>query len=282
MTRRQKQWLARILAGGLVGLAVLIPLGGLFNDLVNGGLIAMGFHTPFQLVSYDLERLTGSHTLALAVQLLLYFALGAAAGVATLPFADSGPSLVRRSLCHFAATAALLTLTCTLLGWAWSWGAMAVYLVLLAAVYALIWLGRWVGWYAEAEVIREKLGLAPAPSPLKWRETLPYLPFAALLCLILPLALRLLDPADVPLLSGMLYPWLLLPVGTLCSAFSLARRHGFCPLYPPACALLLLVFLPLARLCSNMSDWPLLPIGFCFSLLGAVLGATVRRERSGY
>lgn len=280
MTSRQKQWLSRLILGGLMGIAVLVPLGGLFNDLVSGGLIAMGFHTPFRLVSSELERLTGSYLAALAVQLLLYFSLGAVVGVATLPFADDGRALVLRSLGHFAVTAALLTLTCTLLGWAWAPQAMAVYLILLAAVYGVIWLGRWVGWYAEAEAIREKLGLGPAPSPLKWRETLPYLPFAALLCLVLPLALRLLDTEDVPVLSGMLYPYLLLPVGAFGSAFCLARRRGFCPLYPPACALLLLVFLPLARLCSNMNDWPLLPIGFCAAVLGIVLGSTLRRARN--
>ena len=32
MTDRQKQWMIRILLGGLIGIAVLIPLGGIFND----------------------------------------------------------------------------------------------------------------------------------------------------------------------------------------------------------------------------------------------------------
>ena len=141
----KKRALVRAAVGGLIGVAVLIPLGGLFNDLVSGGLISMGFHTPFRLVSADLEWRVGSAPLALVIQLALYFLLGAAAGVSTLPFADDGPTLILRSLAHFALTAGLLTLTCTLLGWAWSWQAMGVYLVLLAAVYLLIWLGRWVG-----------------------------------------------------------------------------------------------------------------------------------------
>ena len=88
MTRRQKQWLIRILIGGLIGIVALIPVGGLFNDLVSGGLIAMGNHTPFRLVSYDLERLVGPA--ALGVQLGLYFLMGAVVGVSTLPFADDG------------------------------------------------------------------------------------------------------------------------------------------------------------------------------------------------
>ena len=276
----KKRALVRAAVGGLLGVAVLIPLGGLFNDIVSGGLISMGIHTPFRLVSADLTLRLGSAPLAFAVQLALYFLLGAVVGVSTLPFAGDGPTLVLRSLAHFALTAGALTLTCTLLGWAWSWQAMAVYLVLLAAVYLLIWLGRWVGWYAEVSAIREKLGLPPGPSPLKWRETLPYLPFALLLCLALPMALRLLDAADVPVLSGLLYPYLLLPVGGFFSGLSLGKRQGLCLLYPVLCALCALVFIPLARLVSNMADWPLLPIAAGFSLAGVLAGAALRRIRN--
>lgn len=168
MSVRQKQWLLRIVLGGLVGVAVLIPLGGVFNDLVSGGLLAMGNHTPFRLVSYDLEHLTGSVPLALAIQLALYFLMGAVVGVSTLPFADSGPALLRRSLAHFAVTAGSLTLLVCLCGWNWGqlWP-LAFYLGLLAAVYLLIWLGRWVRWYTEVSAIRKKLGLTPDPSPWK-------------------------------------------------------------------------------------------------------------------
>ena len=234
----KKSVLSRALAGGIIGLVVFIPLGGLFNDLVNGGLITMGPHTPFRLVSYDLEALVGSASLALAIQIALYFLMGAVVGIATLPFTDSGRELVLHSLVHFAVTAGLLILTCTLLGWAWSWQAMVVYLILLAVVYLLIWLSRWVGWYIEVMAIREKLGLPSGPSPLKWRETLPYLPFIALLCLIFPLVLTPFDAADVPVLRALLYPWLLLPVGSFFSGLSLGKRQGFCPLYPLAGALL--------------------------------------------
>ena len=76
----KRQWIARGAAGGIIGLAVLTPLGGLFNDIVSGGLIAMGGHTPFRLVSSELVWLVGSAPLALVIQLVLYFALGAALG----------------------------------------------------------------------------------------------------------------------------------------------------------------------------------------------------------
>ena len=162
MTEIRRQWLIRIFLGGLIGVAVLIPLGGLFNDLVSGGLIAMGNHTPFRLVSYDLERLTGSVPLALAAELLLYFLMGAVVGLSTLPFADGGKALVLRSLAHFAATAAVFAALVVLCGW--NWGEilpLAIYLGLLSAVYLLIWLCRLVGWYLELAAMRRKLGLVP-------------------------------------------------------------------------------------------------------------------------
>ena len=241
MKKPEKQALLRMVAGGAAGVILLLPLGGLFNALVSGELIAMGPHTPFLLVSSDLVRLADSEVLALVIQLLLYFALGAVVGLSTVPFADNGRSLVLRSLAHFAVTAGVLALTVWLLGWAWSWQALAVYLVLLAAVYLLIWMARWVGWYAEVADLRARLGLAPGPSPLKWKESLPYLAFAIGLCLLLPVILRLLDPPDVPVLTGLLLPYLLYPVGGFFSGLFLGRRHGLCLLYPAEGGLLCLV-----------------------------------------
>ena len=275
MTDRQKQWLIRILLGGLIGIAALIPLGGVFNGLVSGGLIAMGPNPIFRLVSYDLEHLTGSASLAFAVQLGLYFLMGAVVGLSTLPFADDGPTLVLRSLAHFAATAGALTALVVLCGWNWGeFWPVALYLGLLAAVYLLIWLGRWVGWYVEVAAIRQRLGLSPGPSPLKWRETLPYLPFAALMCLVLPMVLRLCE-SPIPLLTA-IYAMLILPVGGFFSGLFLGRRQGFCPLYPVMCALLTLCFVLLARLVSNVADGAMIPIALCSALPGNAVGAFCR------
>ena len=275
MTDRQKQWLIRILLGGLIGIAALIPLGGVFNGLVSGGLIAMGPNPIFRLVSYDLEYLTGSASLAFAVQLGLYFLMGAVVGLSTLPFADDGPTLVLRSLAHFAATAGALTALVVLCGWNWGeFWPVALYLGLLAAVYLLIWLGRWVGWYVEVAAIRQRLGLSPGPSPLKWRETLPYLPFAALMCLVLPMVLRLCE-SPIPIFSA-IYAMLILPAGGFFSGLFLGRRQGFCPLYPAVCALLTLCFALLARLVSNVADGAMIPIVLCSVLLGNAVGALFR------
>ena len=211
---------------------------------------------------------------------LLWSLFGALAGIATLPFADGGRQVLLRSLCHFV----LMGLTL----WAWVMlnfpyeplpGLMLTFLLPYGLVYVLIWLGRWVGWYAEAAQIREKLGLAPGRSFLKWKETLPHIVFALLLCLVVPLVLRLCDAHDVPVLSGLYDPYLLLPLGGFLSALSLGRRQGFCPLYPLSCTGAILLFIPLARLCSNMDDWPLIPIALVSTLLGNALGAKDQARR---
>ena len=267
----RKKAAARILAGGLLGAAGYLLLSFVTQPgAFFGGSFALDFTFCFNARVPE--------ALGAALGLLLWFAFGAEIGVATLPFADGGATLVCRTLLHFAAMAATVA--------AWSLlnfrpVETLAFLVPLALVYVLVWLGRWVGWYVELTAIREKLGLAPGPSPLKWRETLPYIPFAALLCLLLPLVLRLCDGGYVPVLSGLLYPYILLPVGAFCSGLSLGRRWGFCPLYPAACVLGILVFIPLARLFSNMYDWPLVTIALVCSLAGNLAGSALRRVRKG-
>ena len=266
----RKKALPRVLLGGLLGVAGYLLLSFVTQPgAFFGGSFALDFTFCFNARVPE--------ALGAALGIALWFAFGAEIGLATLPFANDGPALVRRSLLHLAAMAATVS--------AWSLlnfrrpAETLAFLVPLALVYALVWLGRWVGWYAEVAAIRARLGLAPGPSPLKWRETLPYLPFAALLCLALPLALRWIDTVDVvPVLSGLLYPYLLLPIGGFFSGLSLGRRQGLCPLYPLACVLCLLAFIPLARLCSNMFDWPMIPIALAFTLPGNLAGAAWRRR----
>jgi len=206
---------------------------------------------------------------------LLCAALGAAAGMATLPFADDGARLLLRSAAHFGITATLFALLAAQLG---ARGVeLLVWVGILALLYAVIWLGRWIGWYVEVVQLRTLLGLAPGPSPLKWRETAPYLPFILLLCCALPLALRWIDRAfvgDVPVLSGLILPYLLLPVGGFCTGMSLGKRQGVCPLYPAAC---FVCYLPMVFLLFNSSA-----LFHCFmvavpALAGNVLGWLYRR-----
>ena len=271
MEEIKKQWLPRALIGGCVGIAAHVLLGYLLGSFsLFGPSHFSGFIFPYCNFPDEIEPL------GVLLSFALFALFGAEVGVATLPFADSGRELVARSLIHYAVTAATVCL----------WAGLNVcstpadYLTFLAPltlVYLIVWLGRWVGWYTEVAAIREKLGLAPGPSPLHWRESLPYVGFAAFLCLALPLALRLLDD-PTPVLSA-LYGCLLLPVGGFMSGLSLGRRHGFCPIYPAACVGFILIFIPLARLCSNMADGALIPIALLSTLAGNLAGAACHRQK---
>lgn len=225
-----KQAQRRTTLGILAGLAVHILLSYLLGlQAFLGPEIAAVFICPTCSFPPPFEGC------GVLLSILLFALLGAEIGIATLPFADRGPSLLGRTAAHFTLMAATVALWAGL-----NFGQTGALfgLILLASVYVLVWLGRWVGWYVEVAAIRAKLGLAPGPSLLHWRETLPYLVFALGLCLGLPALLRLLDPQDVPVLSGVYFPFLLLPIGTFCSGVSLGHRHGFSPLYPVVCALL--------------------------------------------
>ena len=249
MKKLDRACLARIIMGGVLGLVASVAL------------------VPY---------LTNARSPSLAA-CLLCTALGATLGAATLPFADAGPPLVRRSLLHLGATAlevALVLWLCVDLrdGWAW-----ALWMGMLVLFYAVIWLGRWIGWYVEVMQLRPLLGLAPGPSPLKWRETLPYLPLVLLLCDVLPPVLNWIDHAavaDVPVLSGLLLPYLMLPVAGFCSGLSLGKRQGVCPLYPVAC---FVCYLPMVYLVYNYTA-----LFHCFmiavpALAGNMLGWLYRR-----
>ena len=268
--------IVRAMIGGVLGMAFFLLLAWLTQpgSLFSGRL------------SFDFTFCYNSHVpevLGAALGFLLWFLFGAQTGLATLPFADAGRILLLRSLAHFGA----MSLTM------WVWvalnftyeplpGLLLTFQVPFTLIYLLVWLGRWVGWYAEAAQLREKLGLTDGVSPLKWREALPHMAFALLLCFVVPTVLRLCDANDVPVLSGLLYPYLLLPIGGFCSGYSLGKRQGFCPLYPLACAVSVALFALAAKLYSNMADGALLLIALGFSLGGNGLGALVawlRRRR---
>ena len=85
----------------------------------------------------------GSRFWAAAYQVGTVFLLGAAVGISTAPFAEDGPTLLKRSLLHFILTG--------LLAVAAGWFVYPPYVVLCfyVTLYALIWLGRWVGWYMD-------------------------------------------------------------------------------------------------------------------------------------
>ena len=270
LTDNKKQMLIRAFIGGCIGVALHVLLGYLLGCFtLFGPSHFTGFEFPYCNFPYELEWL------GVLLSFALWTLFGAEVGVATLPFADSGRELVVRSLLHFAVTAATVGLWTVV-----NFGVIELpfFLIPLALVYAIVWLGRWVGWYAEVAAIREKLGLAPGPSLFHWRESLPYVGFAFLLCLVLPMVLRFFDAPDVPVLSVM-YAWLLLPVGGFMSGLSLGKRHGLCPLYPAACVAFIFIFILLARLMSNMADGALIPIALIAVLAGSLAGAARHRVK---
>lgn len=284
-TNKWSEFLPRAAVGGALGLAL--------------GAFLLGRLIP----ALTLPQGAGARLLP-PLAYLLCAALGVMAGIATLPFAGDGRSLVLRSLAHFAVTAALFALLIWVLGEEEVFmipcvssgrppllivapGGERVYLLvwvgLLALLYVLIWLGRWVGWYAEVAELRRLLELDPGPSPLKWRETLPYLLFALLLCDGLPVLLRCTELAiqqgsmiDIPVLSGAIFPFVLLPVAGFTSGLSLGKRQGFCLLYPLACALF---YLPVVFLLFNPSALFHCGMAAVPALAGNVLGAIYRRRQ---
>lgn len=267
--RDRKKWLVRILIGAALG-AALAPLAVYFLGSLG---IRAGVPSP---VSAAMVADFGSRQLALVVQSLLGGLFGAVVAVATLPFADCGRALVLRSLAHFGATAGSFSLLLWVCRWVNQGRYILLWVVLLAVLYLVIWLGRWIGWYVEVAQLRVLLGLAPGQSPLKWRETLPYLPFVLLVCDLLPLALRWADRtfADIPVLSGLLLPYILLPAAGFFSGLSLGKRQGMCWLYP---ATAFLCYLPMVWLLFNGSA-----LFHCFmiavpALVGNILGWLYRR-----
>ncbi|MCF2661890.1 DUF3021 domain-containing protein [Pseudoflavonifractor phocaeensis] len=270
----------RTLAGFLLG-AALAPLAVcLFSTMMlpaEAQAVGSAWTSGLHLVTPAMAEAFGSVGLAALVQSLLGGLLGAVAAVSTLPFADDGKTLAARSLAHFAATAALFSALLWVCRWVNSPRYIPLWVALLAILYAVIWLARWTGWYVEVMQLRELLGLDPGPTPLKWRETMPYLPFVLLVCDLLPLALGWVDRTfvvDVPVLSGLILPYFLLPVAGFCSGVSLGKRQGVCPLYPPAC---FVCYLPMVWLLFNRSA-----LFHCFmvavpALMGNLLGWLYRR-----
>lgn len=264
MKENKRKWLIRIISGVILG-AVLAPLCA---ALLNSMSVAEETFVKAELVS-----VTGSLIGALVVQSLLGGLFGGVVAVATLPFAEDGKALVIQSLIHFVATAAVFGLFLWGSRWITEPESILGWTVMLAVLYLLIWLVRWIGWYQEVVQMRTMLGLDSGPSPLRWRETLPYVPFALLVCVGMPALLHWVDLTfvqDVPVFSGLLYPVIGLPVVGFCSGLSLGKRQGLCLLYPLLC---FLCYLPTVFLVFNSSA-----MFHCFliavpALAGVLLGA---------
>ena len=133
------------------------------------------------------------------------------------------------------------------------------------------------------EVIREKLGLTPATSPLKWREVLPYL---LLLGAVYGLGMPVLGIFDgpTPVLTGMLLPYIVYPILAGAVGFHTGKHCGFTALVPVAVYLFSLLgdfWLWLARVLgiANMA-YGYVTLGLVYAAIALVLhllGVLARR-----
>lgn len=278
LTEFKKECLPRVLTGALAGIAVYLFISWLAQPgSLFGGPTDFAFTFCF---NSDVPEAAG-----LILGLLLWALFGAEVGVATLPFADSGKELLARSLVHFAVTAVTVGAWAALNFPYEPFFALPEFLIPLAAVYLLIWLTRWVGWFSEVEAIREKLGLTPAPSPLKWREVLPYL---LLLGAVNALAMPLLHSFEghYPVLTGFLLPFIIYPILAGAVGFHTGKHCGFTALVPIAVYLLSLLndfWLWMAKVLSvaNMA-YGYVRQGLDYAAIALVfhlLGVLVRRQR---
>ena len=260
-----------LLGGGIAWLALFLLCFGIASIDYFGGRPEFWDTLSRTQLSTDEAYLAfgRSRVLANLYQSAAVFALGACLGLSTLPFDETWTRLRALSWLHFPVTCLCAVAALWFVADS-PWAAAGIG----ALGYLAVFLCRWLCWYGEVLDIRRKLCLPEAPpSPLRWRETLPYLPAAALLGIALPLLARLADPVDVPVFSGVLYPFLLLPVGSFAAGMALGKHRGFCPLFPLACVL---CYLPMLWILFNFSAFFHLFLTLFPAFLGNLLGAILR------
>lgn len=278
MSEIQRQWCVRILAGGILGGGLVLLLCGLVNLGAGGGALS-GAERSFRLVNAEMEAAFGSPGLAGALVGALAFALGAAVGVSTLPFDDHGSAMARRSLLHFLITGGLFLALGRVCFWYKELIGGVFLLGIYLFLYLVVWLVRWLGWRSELSRLRAALNLPePACSPLKWRESLPYLALlTALFLLLRPLA-GALDAGDVPVLRALVLPWLAYPFAALTVGWAAGRTLGFAPLAPLTA---FFAFVPNLLYSTVPYDWWLGLVYAALTLGANLLGRVRRRQKEG-
>ena len=215
----------------------------------------------------------------LALELALAFGFGASVGLAVPPMEGPGTAVAARTAAHLLCSSALFAGVCWICGLPpANWQGLLLLLGIYWLMYLVVWLLRYLRWRAELDAIRRALGLARPVAGGVWQARLlkPYLLLAGALELLLPLLLRLLDPPDVPVLTQLFYPYLLLPFFCLAVGWSAGRRFGVALLLPVACGVLTL---PCVFLVYNYTALFQAGAAFVFTLAGNLLGALVRRVR---
>lgn len=257
---------------GVAAVYLVFLLGGLFAFPASEG-------TAVSVVTAAMAERWGNPITAALVQFLWSGLLGAVLKTAGIPFRLESRTALW-SLIHFLLTAAVFSLA----GWRCCWfpyqETWLCLLGLLLLCYLLMWAVRYVGWQQDVRAIRKGVGLPEVPEQSPLRKALPYAALAAGVELFLPWLLRLVDARDVPVLTGIFYPFLILPLFCFFSSVSLSRRCRFLWLvYPVLCALLTLpcVFL-LYNSSALFQSWA----AACAALLGGILGVFLRKKNENF
>lgn len=272
LLRRQLLW---GLVGGLLAMTA-VPLAVIW---LNSLSVMPG--DPLLVRASVLEATGWPWQVLLAVELALGFGFGVTVGLAVPPMEGSGHAVAVRTALHLLVSSALFAGLCWVCGLLWgSWQTWLTLLGMYWFAYAVVWLLRYLHWRSELRRIRERLGLAqPETSGEIWslRPIRGYLALAAVVELAVPPVLRLLEQSsDIPVLTGLLYPYVLLPFFCLVTGWSVGRRQGVALLYPVACGLLTVphVFL-LYHESALFQAW----VAAGFALGGILAGALVRQGK---
>lgn len=242
------------------------------------GSLAVPPEDPLLVRRAVLDALAWPVPAVLALELALAFGFGASVGLAVPPMEGPGTAVAARTAAHLLCSSALFAGVCWICGLPpANWQGLLLLLGIYWLMYLVVWLLRYLRWRAELDAIRRALGLARPVAGGVWqaRPLKPYLLLAGALEL-LPLLLRLLDPPDVPGLTQLFYPYLLLPFLCLAVGWSAGRRFGVALLLPVACGVLTL---PCVFLIYNYTALFQAGAAFVFTLAGNLLGALVRRVR---
>nr|WP_326184306.1 hypothetical protein [uncultured Oscillibacter sp.] len=275
LLRQQLLW--AVICGLLA--AVLVPLAVLLLNWATG----MGGAAPVVVRQSVLTATGWPWQALLAAELALAFAFGASVGLAVPPMEGAGRAVAVRTTAHLLVSSVLWAGVCAVCGWPAVWYGRLVLLGLYWFAYAVVWLLRYLSWRSELQRIREGLGLAPKPAaggPFQVRPLRAHLLLAAAVELAVPPLLYLVDAPDVPVLTGIFYPFLMLPFFCLITGWSVGRRFGVSLLYPAACGLLPVPWVFLLYNSSALSQaWT----AALFALAGNLLGALSRwRKERGH
>lgn len=219
----------------------------------------------------------------LVLELALAFGFGVSVGLAVPPMEGTGSAVAARTAIHLAASSVLFAGICWVCGLPpGNWQGLTLLLGLYWLMYLVVWLLRYLHWRSELEGIRRKLGLVP-PAPVGGLSRLrllgPYFLVSGVMELAVPPLLRLAEgSSDIPVLTGLFYPYLLLPFVCLSVGWAAGRRLGVALVLPAVCAALTV---PHVFLLYNASAMFQAGVAAAFALAGDLAGTLRRRIKEG-